>query len=286
MTELTSTPFRIATVPYLNALPLYVGLQALLENSHFQFLSPSQVAEALRTGKADLGLVPTFSLLQGEVEDLVALPDIGICSHGEVMSVYVGSQVPLHEVEEIYLDPESQSSNALLKILAPVFFSLKIRLLPSFLGYEKEIQGKRAGLLIGDRAFRYREVFPYRLDLGQAWQKYTHLPFVFALWAIRREKISQFLVETLRLAWHLGKRKIPSIAQNWSQAYGLTPALCEQYLREHIHYELGAAEHDGLKRFMHLAIALNLIEPQREIIFYETSGYYRSGISGQKNLGC
>lgn len=276
-------PLKIATVPYLNALPLYVGLADLLPEASFEYLPPSEVAKYLRLGKADLGLIPTFSLLEGGMSHLVALPDVGICSYGEVLSVYIGSKVPLQEIKEVYLDPQSRSSVALLRILAPKNLSAKIRYLSTIPGYEKQILGRRAGLVIGDRALKLREEFPFRLDLGKAWRDYTALPFVYALWAIRREKMNEKMVETLRLACQLGKNKLKYIAEQWAQTNQFSKVMAERYLKEHIRYELGPLEHEGLKRFIHLAIALEMAEPQREINFYASSSFDRSGISGKED---
>jgi chorismate dehydratase len=45
-----------------------------------------------------------------------------------------------------------------------------------------------AVLVIGDAALLLaaRHAYPYRVDLGDAWKRWTGLPFVFAVWAARR----------------------------------------------------------------------------------------------------
>ena len=276
---------NLAAVPYLNALPLYEGLEEFLPQAHLIFQSPHQVSQSLRSGRADVGLVPIISLLDPGMHDFVALPDLRIACRGEVLSVYVASKIPLEKITQVYLDPESRSSAALLHILAAQVFPQKIRFLSTVPGYEKEIKGNRAGLIIGDRALSLREVYPYRLDLGQAWEHYTNYPFTFALWAIRRNRLSDSIVEGIRQAAKLGQRRLHEIASLWTRSYddpNVSFAQANRYLQEHIHYQIGPEEHAGIKRFLHLAVAHNMINPQREIAYYDTSSHYRSGIGGKE----
>ena len=282
--EKQKKPIKVAAVPYLNALPLYVGLPKILPEVMIYYLPPVEAAQALRAGKVDIGLIPIFSLLHSGIKDIVALPDLGICCKGEVLSVFIGSRSPLDQINEIYLDPESQTSAALIRILAPEFFSKSVKFLSTLPGYEKEIFGKRAGLIIGDRALKLREQFPYRLDLGKAWNEFTGFPFVFALWAINRENAQPRIVDALRLSAQLGLQKKSEITSNWSKANGVPEIMAKRYLEEHIYYQVGSKEQQGIKHFNHLAIAMNMVQPNREITYYETSGYNRSGI-GRKALG-
>lgn len=278
-------PLRVAAVPYLNALPLYVGLPKLIPETQIISLTPAEVSQALKNNKVDLGIIPVFSLLNSGMNHILALPDLGICSQGEVLSVYLGAKKSFNEIKDIYLDPESKTSAALTRILSPICLSQKISFLSTLPGYEKEIQNKRAGLIIGDRALLHREAFPYRLDLGKLWLEYTNLPFVFALWAMRREIASERVVKALKISAQLGVQKIEAIAKDWAKKHQVSQIIPERYLKEHIYYQLGPKEHEGLKRFIHLAIALDMIHPQREINYYDTSAHYRSGISRQIPIG-
>lgn len=266
----------IAAVPYLNAQPLYTDLNRLLPVANLRFLPPAEAARALRTGRCALGLVPVFALLESGTQDLIALPDLGICAKGEVLSVYVAAKKPFDQIKELYLDPESRSSAALVRVLAQQFLPKDLRYLATFPGYEKDIQGERAGLIIGDRALEQMENFPYRLDLGKAWFDYTGLPFVFALWAIRREAVTPEIVAALREAALIGESRKDEIARLWAKAHRQPAIVAENYLQKHIYYRLHEPEHQGLKRFIDFAAALELIHPHREIVFYESTAHHRS----------
>jgi chorismate dehydratase len=275
---------QFACVPYLNALPLYVGLSELLPEANLQFLPPAEVAKAMRNGRAQVGLIPVFSLLESGMQNFVALSDIGICCKGEVLSVFLGAKGPIEDLQEVYLDPESRTSAALTRILAPIYLPTKIRYLATFPGYEKDIKFRRGGLIIGDRALQLRESIPHRLDLAKAWWDYTQLPFVFALWAIRKDYLSEQLMEKIHLAKQLGTQKIDHIVNQWSQVHNYPKVIAERYLKEHIYYSMGPSEHKGLKHFIHMAIAMEMVHPQREIQFYDTAAHYRPRFGGQENI--
>lgn len=271
---------RFALVPYLNAQPLYEGLQELLPSAQVRHLPPAGVAKALRNHQADVGLVPVFSLFDPGMEDFICLPDTGICAKGEVISVYLAARKPFSEIREIVLDPESRSSAALLRILAPYYFSKDIKFFHTLPGYENEIGGDRAGLIIGDRALKMTEQFPYRLDLSKAWHEFSGFPFVFAVWAIRRNCVSEELVQVLKTTKFNGMQHLDRIAFEWAKANQVAYEIPYRYLKDHIYYNIGAAEHEGLKRFTHLAIAYEFFPPTKEIHYYDTHAYYRPGTIG------
>jgi predicted solute-binding protein len=93
------------------------------------------------------------------------------------------------------------------------------------------------------------EQFRHRLDLGSAWQKETGLPFVFALWAIRSDCVSERLVELLRLAFTLGHARISQIADQWAFSNQFPVEIARRYLREHIRYQLDDSCRESIALF-------------------------------------
>ena len=86
--------------------------------------------------------------------------------------------------------------------------------------------------------------------LAEEWKKWTGLPFVFALWAYRRNhprkrRIHRILQEAMRK----GLRRRGEIAKREAKRMGLGRALCERYLTRHIRYTLGPRERAGLRLF-------------------------------------
>ena len=110
------------------------------------------------------------------------------------------------------------------------------------------LRGVDAALTIGDNSFRPAGV-PF-LDLGTEWTAFTGRPFVYALWAYRRNHPrAREIARVVRAARDRGVARIPEIARMEARRLGLTARFCRRYLTEHITYDLGPAERAGFKRF-------------------------------------
>ena len=120
------TTLRISVVQYLNTAPLIRGfthgpLRALTEKKYdLSFTVPSQCAEALRTGAADIAIIPAieYQRIVSQGIPLTILPDLAIASKERVRSLLLISKVPIRQARRIALDPSSRSTQALTKILA------------------------------------------------------------------------------------------------------------------------------------------------------------------------
>ncbi len=235
------TDFRIGSVPYLNSVPLTRGIE-----NETVFLPPSQLAEKLRQGELDAALVSITEVLFNDLYDV--LDGVAIASLGEVMSVYLAHTVPLEEITEIHCDPASLTSVNLLKVilaehgLAPEFKTLD--------GYRME-DYPEAVLLIGNPAIDFRRSEPSHqiLDLGAAWYEMTGLPFVYAVWAIRREANTPALCSHLKEARDFGLDTLDFIISDRTE---YDRDFRQDYLGWHIHFHLGSDEKRGIERFMEL----------------------------------
>ena len=75
-------PFRVGSVPYLNAVPVTRGLE-----DEIQFVTPVRLAEMLRRDELDAALVSVTEVLFNDRYDV--LDGVAIASLGEVKSVFV-----------------------------------------------------------------------------------------------------------------------------------------------------------------------------------------------------
>jgi chorismate dehydratase len=120
------TKLRISVVQYLNTAPLIRGfthgpLRALAATKYdLSFTVPSQCAEALRTGAADVAIIPAieYQRIATQGIPLTILPGLAIASKESVRSLLLISKVPIRQARRIALDPSSRSTQALTKILA------------------------------------------------------------------------------------------------------------------------------------------------------------------------
>ena len=77
----------------------------------------------------------------------------------------------------------------------------------------------------------------------------TKLPFVFAVWALRRSVDTTAIRRTLRDAKAFGLETLDYIISNRSE---YTADFRRDYLTWHIHYHLGSDEKRGLEKFVEL----------------------------------
>jgi chorismate dehydratase len=234
-------PMRVGSVPYLNAVPLTRGIE-----DQIVIAPPSKLAELLRDEKLDAALVSVTEVLLQDRYDV--LDGIAVASFGEVKSVFLAHRQPLEKVSRIFCDTASLTSVTLLKVLLAEQ-DLKPEFVP--LPNYQDAVFHDAVLLIGDPALDFlRKPHEHHIwDLGTAWSERTRLPFVYAVWALRRGIDTAPLRRVLREAKAFGLETLDSIILNRSE-YDFE--LRKDYLEWHIHYHLGTDEKRGLEKFIEL----------------------------------
>ncbi len=239
-------PIRISAVSYLNTQPLLAGLEH--HETAMQFVlfteTPAQCAERLMAGEADLGLVPVAAMER--LPGYRPITNYGIAAEGAVTSVLLVSEVPPAELESVYLDYQSQTSNTLMQILLSEYFQREVIFLPSADGYEDRISGTTGGLLIGDRALEVLGKFDFQIDLAQTWYDYQGLPFVFARW-VGNDRIDSEVTAELEAAFEEGLQQIPTIVEEYGAKY--PQVNLSDYLRLRIQYKLTDRHLRGLDVF-------------------------------------
>jgi chorismate dehydratase len=239
--EQSLAPFRVGSVRFLNAVPLTRGLE-----DEVVFATPSELAGMLQRDELDTAMVSVTEVLLKDRYDV--LDGIAIASLGEVLSVLLASRGPIEEAKEIYCDPASLTSVNLLKILlAERGLSPEFKRLSS---YERSSLPDHV-LLIGDVALDLvRSPGDFKImDLGAAWFELTRLPFVYAVWALRRGIENSALRRQLREARDFGLDTLETILRERTDYdYDFR----KDYLSWHIHFHLGADEKRGIQKFMEL----------------------------------
>ena len=239
--------FRIGSVPFLNAAPLTRDL-----GEELIFATPAKLAEMLRRDELDAALVSITEVLLNDRYDV--LDGIAIASLGEVYSVLLAHKKPIEEAKEIFCDTASLTSVNLLKVLLA-----EKNLCPKFVPLENYAVAaeKDFVLLIGDRAIEFQraphahEIF----DLGAAWTEMTNLPFVYAVWALRRGIDNRELRRELKESRYSGIEQLEQIIQFREE---FDEAFRRDYFEWHIHYRLADDEKRGIARFCELLTKHNL----------------------------
>lgn len=233
---------------YLNTRPLIYGLQRppISEKIELTGDYPAKIAEQLLNNEIDVGLVPVAMLKKMPEYHIVG--DYCIGTEGEIASVALFSEVPVHEIKKVYLDYQSRSSVALLKFLMKEYWGISPEMIQAEdESYRDEITGTTAGLVIGDRAFEQRKRSTFIYDLGSEWRAITGLPFVFAVWASRRQ-LPQDFIRLFDAANALGLQHIDEIVNELCfESYDL-----KKYYTLHLSYRLDKAKRKGMEHFLEL----------------------------------
>lgn len=244
-----SEKIKISIVNYTNTLPFKWALKrsGLLKKIDLQEDIPSICAQKLKYKQVDLALVPVA--LIPELDTYFIETDYCIGADGMVDSVKLYSSVPLSEIKTVTLDYQSKSSITLTKILFKFFWKQEVIFLDAKPGFEKNIEGAEAAVVIGDRTFDLNGKFSFEYDLAEEWKKFTGLPFVFAAW-LSTEKLPADFIEEFNAVLKEGIDHIDEAVNDQAHQLPLSPVDTIHYLKNRIDYLLDEKKRKGLNLFL------------------------------------
>lgn len=263
-----SKHIRLGVVPYLNALPLVEELEQFTPREAWTIDTPRRLAEAMAEGSLDMALL---SSVEGLRRGYRMVSGAAIGSDGPVRSVALVSKVPVKDVRTVLLDAASLTSVLLLQLLLPRLtgeakVKFKTSAAPITPDYGWKSDPHDAFLVIGNTALAWENTFPHRLDLGQAWQAATRLPFVYAAWWVRPGVAMNFqATDAVTRSRTVGEARIPQIVARLGEDQ-LAPyggrASVEQYLSRSIRYGLATRELEGLIEFKRQLTETDLLQAE------------------------
>lgn len=258
--------YRVAAISFLNTAPLLWGLDTEPE-LQLAYTAPSDCAERMRRGEAEMGIIPVIEMAR--IPGLAAIPGIAVAARAEVRSILLITRHPLAEVRRLALDRSSRTSAALAQILLRQRFGASFEVAQRAPNWRAMLEDADAALLIGDPALRLSitgeaEQAGYRThDLATEWHQWTGLPFVFAVWAVRRQAVpagrETWLAGRLQRAKREGLANVESLVRRWSHRLDLPAEEVRRYLAHDVEYDLGPEHWAGLGHFYQMAAELGLI---------------------------
>jgi chorismate dehydratase len=274
---------RLGAVGYLNARPLVYGLE---RSTRFElrFDVPSRCADLLHQDRIDIGLIPSIEYLRipsgaghHEGDGYRIVPDLAIASRGPVASVALYTTRPVTEVRAIAMDTSSRTSVALVRVLCARRFGIEPALEPHGPDLASMLESCDAALLIGDNALFQHDgqstahappLTVQKIDLGEVWTAMTGLPFVWAFWAGRPDRLTGDDMQVLRQARDAGVAAPEVIARQYLEGYPERQAAGARYLRDNIKYHLGPDERAGLELFYRYAAEAGVVNAAEPLRFY------------------
>ncbi len=190
----------IGKIPYLNSMPYY----QYFEQGQFKILpvAPRRMGVLSSRGQIDAGL---FSLMDYfRQEDGLELMNWCIATRDQVKSVMLFSNLGWGDLHGklIGVTDETATSVKLLQALMEKKYRVEAHLERLHSGVN-EYSKYDAVLLIGDDALRRNKFglagFELVFDLAKEWYDWQNLPFVFAVWAMKKSLPAETKVELAQI---------------------------------------------------------------------------------------
>ncbi len=275
-----SRKLRVSAISFLNTAPLMFDFDhgatpeqrrddqmpsALRADFEVEYTLPSNCAEALRHGRADIGIIP--SITYAAIPGLAILPDAVIAAKGAVRSILLVSRKRIEQVRTIAADTSSRTSVALARILCQKLWggARQFRDFPPDI--DSMLQACDAALLIGDPALRIDRSHDFVYDLAEEWKRFTGKPFVFAFWAVRLQALSEVrrdldVAAVFRASRDHGLQpaSLGEIARRWSGRVRLPESEIISYLTKNIHFTLDEENLRGLELFFRYAAECGVLQ--------------------------
>lgn len=268
---------KLGRIPWINCHPVYGAFDRSIVPLDAELVpgTASELNDLLAAGHLDLSVVSAVEYARGSA-GYHLLPSLAISCDGPVHSVLLLSRRPPAELDgaTVLVSASSRTSVLLLELLCrrrwrvePRFVTTPLEPpdLPRLAAVPHE-----GVLVIGDAALVLQQSAAYRwvTDLGTEWKAWTDLPFVFAVWAARREApldrvrhVHGQLLESR--SW--GLAHLDELATQAAGQTGLDRDACRAYLAN-IDYALGERHLAGLTTFFR-RLARERLAPEASLSF-------------------
>jgi chorismate dehydratase len=253
---------KVGFVNFINTSQIYIPWKEAGGEPGWDVVEgpPTLLNRLLDTGEIDTGMVSSYFYGVNH-QKYVIFPDLSISATGPVGSVTLFSKTPVKNLGDgiVITTQQSATSVNLLKIVLEDFLGVKpVYITGDFSLLSKSGSKALAYLAIGDEALRLRETTNLnQLDLAEVWLEHTGLPFVFAVWAIRKERIEDAFDALTRLNKRLndcrfqGQMEIERISSLAAPRIPMDKARCLDYLKG-IELDLSEEKQKGLLYFFDL----------------------------------
>ena len=219
---------KISAVSYTNTKPFIYGLQhaSIIDQIDLSLDVPADCASKLIANQVDIGLIPVAAI--PSVPNAQIISSFCIGSVGAVNSVFIFSNLPFNQIKTVKLDPQSQTSNNLARVLFKNHFKVAVEFTSDHTAVTD------ACVLIGDRTFGRKHEFNYVYDMGEEWMAFSGLPFVYAAW-VANKPIPETFIKEFDTALAQGVANIDAVIQELPAIAGID---LNDYLKHKLDFAL------------------------------------------------
>lgn len=267
-------------ISYINASPVFYGLDHGLLPEWLTMVPdvPSVLNRKIMTGQVKVSPISSAFYAMNH-KDLLLLPDLSIACHGRVMSVILASHFPMDDLDnrQVLFSRESATSAAFLKMIfdqrkiSPVYTAGAVD------DFQWIADTSDAALVIGDAALKHPwdQSFEHCIDLGQLWYEMTQLPFVFAVWAVRRSfarkypMMVQGIHQVLLASKQAGYAHMDEVVDAGKNKLGLETTMVKEYF-DRLYCDLDNEKIKAMKIFFDSLFDQEILKERPDINFFET----------------
>jgi aminodeoxyfutalosine synthase len=253
----------IGKIPYLNSIPFY----AHFEKRQFRILpvAPRRMGVLSEKEQIDAGL---FSLMDYFKQD-ENLELLGWClaSRDQVKSVMLFSKEGWGDLngKKIGITDDTATSVHLLRVLLEKKYNVQATFERLHTGVN-DVSGYDAVLLIGDEAMKRNKSglpgFELVYDLAKEWYDWKKMPFVFAVWAMKKsldETLKNELNDIIKQSLQKSELDFVADARLHGKEIGWSEEETRQYL-EGFNFHLGEREREAMFEFRRLVEEIEFVK--------------------------
>jgi chorismate dehydratase len=252
----------------------------LAQRYEIKWMLPSQCADELADGSADIGLVPIAAL--ATTPGLRILPGCTIASKGRVRSLLLVRRLnqPLEKLRGVAADTASRTTLAYARILFHKWGNPDVPFVPMAADLDAMLDRADAAILIGDPALMALEERANRFertseeliyhDLAEEWKTLAGLPFVSAVWGLAGGPtasgglLAKSIDHDFTQSRNHGLQNIDALVEHWSHQLPLSEGTIRSYLTTNIHYALDEECIEGMRGFFRMAAETGVL-PEYEL---------------------
>lgn len=286
----TGEILHVGRIPFLVCAPYFHAALGGFPSTDFTDGPPSTLNRMLASGAIDCAPSSSFEYAR-HASEYMLLPGLCTSGRGEVKSVLLFSRVPWEALagRRVMLSPDSDTSNALMRVLSRFRFAVDPVFLPPEAGADVQ-EGVMGKVAIGDAALREaaRGEWPFRYDLARVWQEWQGVPLPLGVWILRADAARRKPALVDAYAHHLGDSLRAFFAapdaglDAWERAYGLPlPRAAALDFFSTADYALTAGHVRALTSFFTLCARLGLLDEAPPLRWYGQDGDAGTRVSSE-----
>ncbi|MGB9735290.1 MAG: menaquinone biosynthetic enzyme MqnA/MqnD family protein [bacterium] len=226
---------KIARMPYINVDPFYYTLEYVEKKPNIELVVgyPREIGIFART-KDGIDAAPISVMDFLNLKDIYEPMRMCVAVKKKAGSVNLFTKVPVKALSgrRIGITSQTSTSKVLMKIILEQRYGVRSVVYLD----QPELRSVDAYLLIGNNALLHAhnglKGFDYMYDLGEEWYKWTGLPFVFAVWAVKKsipEADKDYLAAVLKQSMELFWKHEKEMAKRRSEELLISPASIMDY---------------------------------------------------------